>query len=407
VRCSPPLTSTGGRKVRSSPSSTAPVRPARQACGRRRRPRQTKKRGRRPPELVIGLSLRSRDDRRGPPPSRLGRMCARGAAGGRTPVHQRLGPRVPDVVAHLPRHRRFSPPDRDGWSKVLPRRSSRPAWPRTTTSHRDPAPRRCLPPQLDGRCLNCLSYSHHRATCTRPTRCLRCFNLHHIARECKRLHTSPTDISTVGVVHLPRRELRRSAEASPAVMPRGSTKAGSTPRGDVTPWGSAAAGLTPPPPPRGRVALHPCRRCWMPSRYASPYRETHPCVGAPIRCCSSGSFASRFRHRGQSSQRWTLPHHRLRLQFRRASRRTMMSQPVVTLQCPPCLLALKIVSTASWMQSIRSQPLPFSRPRPVSRCSWHHPGPLGAAAQDSPITNLPEFRFPVVGRSYSRHGGKL
>jgi hypothetical protein len=27
--------------------------------------------------------------------------------------------------------------------------------------------------------------------------------------------------------------------------------------------------------------------------------------------------------------------------------------------------------------------------------------PLGAATQYSPITNLPEFRFPVVGRSYS------
>jgi hypothetical protein len=162
-------------------------------------------------------------------------------------VHQRLGPRVPDAVAHLPRHRHFSPLDSDGWSKVLPRQSSRPARPRTTTSRRDPAPRRCLPAQLDERCFNCLSYSHRQATCMRPTRCLRCFNLHHIARDCKRLRTSPTDSSTVGVVHLPQCVLHHSAEGSSAVMPRGSTTSGSTPRGDVTPWGSATAGLTPLP----------------------------------------------------------------------------------------------------------------------------------------------------------------
>jgi hypothetical protein len=117
--------------------------PAQQAGGRRRRPWQSKKRGRRQPELVLGLPLRGQDDGRGPHPSPSGRLCARGAAGGRIPVHQRLGPRVPDVVAHLPRHRRFSPPDSDDWRKVLPRQSSRPARPRTTASRRDPAPRRC------------------------------------------------------------------------------------------------------------------------------------------------------------------------------------------------------------------------------------------------------------------------
>jgi hypothetical protein len=108
------------------------------------RPRQSKRRGRQPPDLVIGLPLRGRDGRRMPPPSRSGRLCAQGAVGDRIPVHQRLGPWVPDVVAHLPRHRRFSPPDSDGWTKVLPHQSSRPARLRTTASRQDLAPRRCF-----------------------------------------------------------------------------------------------------------------------------------------------------------------------------------------------------------------------------------------------------------------------
>jgi hypothetical protein len=211
--------------------------------------------------------------------------------GSRIPVHQRLGSRVQDTITHLPRHRHFSPPNSDGWSKVLPRRSSRPARLWTTASRQDPAPRlylpvrldgRCLPAQLDGHCLNCLSYSHRRATCMRPMRCLRCFNLHHIARDCKRLRTSPTSSSTAGVVHLPRCELRRSDEASSTVMPRGSTVAGSTPRGDGTPWGSAAAGLTPSP----QLSCSPP----PPLRYASCCKGTHPCVGSRSDVARAGAL---------------------------------------------------------------------------------------------------------------------
>jgi hypothetical protein len=118
VRHPPPLVpSSGVRKVHPSPSSSAPVRLTHHVD---RRSRQDKGRRRRPPELVFGLPLRGREDRRRTLPPRSARQCAPGVADGRIPVHQRLGPRVFDVVAHQPRRRRFSPPDADGWSEVLP-----------------------------------------------------------------------------------------------------------------------------------------------------------------------------------------------------------------------------------------------------------------------------------------------
>ncbi|RLN07983.1 hypothetical protein C2845_PM11G04000 [Panicum miliaceum] len=39
--------------------------------------------------------------------------------------------------------------------------------------------------KLRDRCFNCLSYSHHVATCRLPRRCLRCHGFRHLARECK------------------------------------------------------------------------------------------------------------------------------------------------------------------------------------------------------------------------------
>ncbi|CAN6317378.1 unnamed protein product [Urochloa humidicola] len=71
----------------------------------------------------------------------------------RLSVHQRLGP--------VPR-RRFSPPDAEGWQEVL-RQQCRPGKP-------SPSPLRPqLPAELDGRCLNCLSYRHKVATCKLPS----------------------------------------------------------------------------------------------------------------------------------------------------------------------------------------------------------------------------------------------
>jgi hypothetical protein len=70
-------------------------------------------------------------------------------------------------------------------------------------------------------------------------------------------------------------------------------------------------------------------------------RGTHPWMGPLIWCCSSGRFASRFHRRGQPGRRWTLPHHRLQLRFRRAQRRPKTHQPTATTLCPPPLLLLK------------------------------------------------------------------
>jgi hypothetical protein len=83
-------------------------------------------------------------------------------------------------------------------------------------------------------------------------------------------------------------------------------------------------------------------------------RDPHGCGPRRLVRTSLRGAASRFHHRGQSSQRRTLPHHQPQLRFRRASRRTLLSQLTVTLPCPPRLLPLKIASPTSWMQSRRS-----------------------------------------------------
>jgi hypothetical protein len=98
-----------------------------------------------------------------------------------------------------------------------------------------------------------------------------------------------------------------------------------------------------------------------------------------------------------SGRRWTLPHHRQRLWFRREYRRPQMSQPTVTAPCPPRLLPPKGASTALWMRFRRDQTLLFSRPQPVRRCSRYLPWPPSAAAQDS-TTNSPGFRSLVVAK---------
>jgi hypothetical protein len=47
-----------------------------------------------------------------------------------------------------------------------------------------------FPPELHGKCLNCLSSSHRVVTCRLPQRCLRCKGFHHRARDCKRLRAA-------------------------------------------------------------------------------------------------------------------------------------------------------------------------------------------------------------------------
>jgi hypothetical protein len=212
------------------------------------RPQQNQRR-RRPSELVISLPLCGWDDQRRPPPPWSGWQRAQGVAGCHIPVHQRLRPRVPDVVAHKTCHQRFSPPDADGWSEVLSSRAMGSPQLCSAAPRQDPPPRCSLPAQLDGHCLNCLSYNYCRATCTRPTRCMRCFKPHHITREFKRLRRPPSTSIAVGAAHLPRHEGRHRREVFSAALPRTSDTAGSSSREEVPPQWSAV--VEPTPSPRG------------------------------------------------------------------------------------------------------------------------------------------------------------
>lgn len=97
---------------------------------------------------------------------------------------------------------------------------------------------------------------------------MRCFNLHHITRDCKRLRqrlrTPPTNNAVVGVVRLPQHEIHHRCVASSVVMPRSSVVAGSTPREDAF---SPGASPLDHQPPRRRLALHQHQHhhhSWMP-----------------------------------------------------------------------------------------------------------------------------------------------
>ena len=100
------------------------------------------------------------------------------------------------IMEHpAPRRRphRFSPPD--GWREVLPLRTDDNGADTGRHHARQPPPRRPLPAELSGRCLNCLSYKHRRADCRLQTRCLRCLELRHLARDCKQPRSPRTDNS--------------------------------------------------------------------------------------------------------------------------------------------------------------------------------------------------------------------
>jgi hypothetical protein len=74
-------------------------------------------------------------------------------------------------------------PDADGWQRVLSKDEGR----QPPRNKPDCAPVNFrLPAELDGRCLNCLSYKHRVATCHLPRRCIRCHGLRHLAKDCKR-----------------------------------------------------------------------------------------------------------------------------------------------------------------------------------------------------------------------------
>ncbi|KAG2538451.1 hypothetical protein PVAP13_9NG381600 [Panicum virgatum] len=144
----------------------------------------------------------------------------------RRPVHQRLGPRS---------HKRSSPPDAEGWQEVLPRPGQVGGRGQRASPRDLPEPSR-IPAELVGRCLNCLSFGHKVATCRLPTRYLRCHRFRHVAKQCTQPRTSPEA----------RRPPVRGASGSRCFV---RARRDSPP----IPRGSSAVGLTPSPPPAGRV----------------------------------------------------------------------------------------------------------------------------------------------------------
>ncbi|CAL4906951.1 unnamed protein product [Urochloa decumbens] len=161
----------------------------------------------------------------------------------RTPAHQRHGPQRVEATAQ-PRRHRYSPPDAEGWRERLPQgRRSNPV--EAAPRRNDVPPLRRLPVELDGHCLNCLSYGHRRASCKLPTRCLRCHGFHHVARECKQPRSPPIGSKAAGVVHHPQRFVRVRRRSHSPGTPRGSDAGGSTDVGGTTPHEMGAASLTP------------------------------------------------------------------------------------------------------------------------------------------------------------------
>ncbi|WVZ98724.1 hypothetical protein U9M48_044124 [Paspalum notatum var. saurae] len=95
-------------------------------------------------------------------------------------------------------HRSVGAAAEDGWTTVVHRRG-RPAAHRGP--YRAPRPSRPVPPELDGRCFNCLSWDHVAAACRAASRCFRCNDEGHQAKDCwrqrrrrRRLLRSPAQV---------------------------------------------------------------------------------------------------------------------------------------------------------------------------------------------------------------------
>ncbi|CAO2046082.1 unnamed protein product [Urochloa humidicola] len=216
-----------------SPPVRSPPRPqARAKPPARRRPTK-RRRCRQPAELVIGLPVR-----RSPPPRRRPLR----ELGISDQLRARLGPRLAlDAVprprlrgspcAPLPRGVPRPAPaaamaprvDADGFQDVVSRATLRQL--RRNSSSPSPMedlrPRKRIPLELKGKCLNCLSYKHRVATCKLPQRCLRCHGFRHLAKDCKRPRCPP-------VGDVPRRPLVSYRRTTPPALQAGSQTPSST-----------------------------------------------------------------------------------------------------------------------------------------------------------------------------------
>jgi hypothetical protein len=196
-----------------APSGAAPPAVARK---KRRRPsRRVRQRHPPPPVAVV-------------PPAAARRKLS-------TVLAARLGPfpaREPVVGARRPRLDGFQ----EYLSQAARRRIRREEQPHSPPLLRQRPAQRRIPPELFGRCLNCLSYSHRVATCQLPRRCLRCFGRYHLARNCS-LPWSPP----------PRRE---AAGASGAPQNTPHPQRFERSQGPSTPTASQTPCRTPSPDPR-------------------------------------------------------------------------------------------------------------------------------------------------------------
>ena len=184
--------------------------------------------------------------------SQTAKLAGAAAPGQRIPATQRVGSQAaPRATTHrrLGKQRRATTPDRDGWQLVLRRDEDRP--PPRKRKERTPPPRG-IPPEYDGRCLNCLSFNHKIATCNRPRLCARCRSPRHLAKDCKR----PPVLAAAG-----------GAPDSRFVRARRG--------GSSTPQGSAAErAVTPPDRPRPRILDDSCEDPF--SEFADRVPPDHP-----------------------------------------------------------------------------------------------------------------------------------
>ncbi|WVZ79745.1 hypothetical protein U9M48_027289 [Paspalum notatum var. saurae] len=149
---------------------------------------------------VVAAAGASRRGRRGSrhPGSGSSRSSSMVDAGPcRVPVAKRLGPlrralsnadagraAVRSIVVPGSHFAADLEPEADGWTKVVHRHHHRSkALPVERRMRREPRP---VPPELEGHCFNCLSREHVAAACRALSRCFRCNEEGHHARDCWR-----------------------------------------------------------------------------------------------------------------------------------------------------------------------------------------------------------------------------
>jgi len=120
------------------------------------------------PRVVRSRGFMADARRTAPPPAR--------------PLHPSRATRTPGSGSR-PVDSRLPPVDKDDFQLVVPRRRLRRD---LGTFRRVAPPRRPVPADLVGRCFNCLAFDHIAARCPNPSHCLRCEEVGHSIRNCKR-----------------------------------------------------------------------------------------------------------------------------------------------------------------------------------------------------------------------------